>query len=31
MQITIDLLKAQYEREKKMVEDKIRELTASNA
>jgi len=29
MTITIDLLKAQFEREKRLVEDKIRELTAS--
>ena len=31
MQITIDLMKAQFEREKRMVEDKIRELTAASA
>ena len=31
MQVTIDLLKAQFEREKRMVEDKVREVTAGVA
>jgi predicted nucleic acid-binding Zn-ribbon protein len=31
MTITIDLLKAQFEREKRMLEDKIREVTAATA
>jgi len=31
MQITIDLMKAQLEREKRMVEEKVREATAGSA